>query len=255
MAKNAKKNTSLKNGEKLNNLTVLFLMGCVMETYLLIIYKMYVRGTGPQMLFIWEVLTYMPYFGAALALVGTLLCRKMKGRRVNWGLWMIGTGLFLLVSTVFSRQVHSYGAILFCAIVPITMLLAVIYKLYTGEFFWSALSLTMGIGWLWIWRRSFDYPERRIIAFVILGLILATLALAAWFTHQAGQNKGWVTLRGKRRQMISAYGDRPFLYAVYALCAAAPAAAVFMPTLAYYGMYALGAVLFAAAIYYTVKAL
>ena len=82
-------------------------------------------------------------------------------------------------------------------------------------------------------------------------VFLVLLAAAAYLARRAGQNGGKL---GKVR-LLPADADLLPIYTACGLSAAAVAAALISVNIAYYAMWALAVVVFALAVYYTVKQL
>ncbi|MGM9661632.1 MAG: hypothetical protein ACI3WR_00895 [Oscillospiraceae bacterium] len=253
--KRALKKTQAKSKEKMNVLAALFVAGCLLETYLLLVHQFYTRGTGQQMLATARVLTVTPFVGLVIAAAGVVLLRRGRGRVRGWGGCCIGSGLFLAVAALLCLKVNSAAAGMLGFAVPIALLLAVVYELYVSEFFWIAASLTATICALWYWRRCFAINYLRASALVLMLLALAAVAAVAVLSWRALRSKGVLTFRGRRFRMLEADGDKPVLFGVYGLCLAALLVSLCKGTLALYAICALCVVLFAAAVYYTITAL
>ena len=70
--------------------------------------------------------------------------------------------------------------------------------------------------------------------------------------QQAGKNDGKLKKLGDLR-IVSQDGDYKLIYAVLAVCALAIVAALFVSSIAYYGLWVLAIGTFLLAVYYTVK--
>ncbi|MGM9619556.1 MAG: hypothetical protein ACI3W8_06990 [Oscillospiraceae bacterium] len=253
--KRALKKTQAKSKEKMNVLAALFVAGCLLETYLLLVHKFYTRGTGAQMMATAKVLAATPFVGLLLVVAGAVLLRRGQGKLRSWGGCCVGGGLFLAVAALLCLKVNTGAAGMLGFAVPVAMLLAVVYELYVSEFFWIAASLTATLCALWYWRRCSAISYLRVSAVVLMLLVLAAVAVVAVLSWRALQSKGLLVFRGRRFRMLEEDADKPVLFAAYGLCLAALLLSLVKASLAFYAVCALCVVLFAAAVYYTVTAL
>lgn len=256
MAKTGKalKRTQAKSKEKMNKLTALFVVGVLLETYLLVVDQFYTRGTGAQMLTMSNVLVGVGLAGVATAVVGAALHWK-KGELHSWGVYIAGSGVLLALTSLLCLKVNTSAAGMLSVAVPAVLLLAVVYTLYVSDFFWLAVSLAVSLGEVWYWRRCAAVQYLRLSAIVLLVLALAVVAAIAVLTVRAAKSKGVVTL-GERRIRLLERDSKPALpLALHAVCAAVMLAAVLSSAAALYGFLLLAVILFAAAVYYTVAAL
>ena len=133
---------------------------------------------------------------------------------------------------------------LFTVVVPVVMLLGVLWSLYDRE---CALALTiLGITLvlLWICRQTgaSQYFGVYVKAVSVIYLVL-TAAVAV------------LVKQGKLRKLLPANADPLPVYVACGLSVVAIAAALVSATVAYYVMWGLAIVVFALAVYYTVKQL
>lgn len=257
MAKTGKtlKKTQAKSKEKMNMLAALFVAGCLLETYLLLVHQFYTRGTGRQMMATARVLTATPFVGLAFAAAGAVLLRRGRGKLRGWGGCLIGAGAFLAAAALLCLKVNSGAAGMLAFALPVAMLLAVVYELYVREFFWIAVSLTATVFALWYWRRCAAISYLRPSAVALLVLAFAAVAAVALLGWRAQRGRGVLALGGRRFRMLEAEGGKAALFAVCGLCLAAMLLSLLRASLTFYAICALSALLFAAAVYYTITAL
>ena len=129
-------------------------------------------------------------------------------------------------------------------VVPVVILLGVLWALYDRE---CALALTvLGVALLALWgyRRyaSSMYVGTAVKALVALYLV-ALIVLAV------------LTKQGKTGKLLPETAERLPVYISCGLSAVALLAALAIPGAAYYAIWAMAAVIFALAVYYTVKQL
>lgn len=259
MAKTQKtwKKTQAKSKQKMNTLTALFVLGCVAETILLVVHQLYTRGTGAQMMATSRVLTALPLVGVVLFLSGLVMRRGELERLRPYGGYVSALGVFLAVMAALCLWVNSSAAGMLAVVVPAAMVLAVIHELYVSDFFFLAISYSVGIGALWYWNRCAGIAYLHIGAAVLL--LLAVLAVLAVFllTMRAMEGSGVVKLRSIRLRMVEKGGKKPALLLLHLLpmVAMTMTATVFGSGAAVYALLLLSVVLFVAAVYYTVTAL
>ena len=136
---------------------------------------------------------------------------------------------------------------------PLTLVTAVVPELSRRRILWSlydrecALALTiLGITLviLWICRRAGSSPYYGIYVKAVAVIYLVAAAAVALLTKQ-----------GKLRKLLPANADTLSVYIACGLSVAAIAAGLVSATVAYYVMWILAIVVFALAVYYTVKQL
>lgn len=214
-----------------------FLAGCVAELYLLIVRRFYINGTMDQMLAWYDYLMYLPFLGLAAAAVGAVLLHKWKEnkakRELAW--YLLGGGAFLAGASALIRYNMSALSVL-TTLVPVVLVIDVLWWLFDKD---SALSLTALAGALavvWVLRRSDILLVKAAAAVFLLAVVFLVAAVK--------KNKISVPAEGKKMIFISC-----------GISAVGVAAAVVSTTIAYYTMWALAAVIFCMAVYYTVKQL
>ena len=145
---------------------------------------------------------------------------------------MFAAGVFLGGSALFIKMFYDSALTLLCVVVPVAMLLGILWNLYDRECAWSLTILGTYV---------------RILAVVYIVLLL----VAAFLANKADKNGG----RLGKLQVLTAGADPLPVYLACGLSVAALAVALFSSTIAYYAMWALAIVVFALAVYYTVKQL
>ena len=178
----------------------------------------------------------------AVGIIGALVLRGNRERRTTL-LIAAAAGAFAGAASVLVRWNMSYLSLL-TGMVPVVMLLGILWALYDRE---CALALTvLGISlvFLWGYRRyaaSMYVGSEAKTAVVIYLVLLAAVAV--------------LTGLGKLGRLLPAKANHTPVYAACGLSAAALLAALLITGAAYYAMWALAGVVFALAVYYTVKQL
>ena len=242
MAKNPnKKAKALQKDEQMNGAMKFFLAGCVAELYLLIIRRFYINADSELSRIAWydRYLWMLAGIGAGVLAVGLIVALTAKAnagrRKTGWAL--AGTGAFVGIASALVRW-NMATLSLMTIVVPVVILL------YDRE---CALALTvLGVALLALWgyRRyaSSMYVGTAVKALVALYLV-ALIVLAV------------LTKQGKTGKLLPETADRLPVYISCGLSAVALLAALAIPGAAYYAIWAMAAVIFALAVYYTVKQL
>ena len=254
MSKNpVSKSKPVKGNEPLRAALKFFAAGCVAELYLLLIRRFYVNGTVDQLLACDEALPYLMGAGAAVAVVGLilgLLWRQTAGRRrIGWA--VCAAGVFLGGSAWMIRAFYDSALTLLCVVVPVVMLLGILWNLYDRECSWSLTILGVSLIALWVCRRVMDSMYLGTYVKIAAVVYIVVLAAAAFLAGKAEKNGG----RLGKLQILTAGADPLPVYLACGLSIVALAAALFSSAIAYYAMWALAIVVFALAVYYTVKQL
>ena len=140
---------------------------------------------------------------------------------------------------------------LLSVVVPVVMLLVILWSLYDRECAVSLTILGVSLVFLWVCRRTLSNIYYGTLIRVAAVLFLVLLAAAAVLAYKSGKDGGRL---GKFRLLPSGADLLP-IYSACGLSAAGIAAALISTTVAYYAMWALAIVVFALAVYYTVKQL
>ena len=243
-----------KNNRNMNRALELLTAGFLAEFYLLLVNNYFVRGTINQLVTMSYVLEVLVYVGLALVAAGiVLLIVGRKKSREFTGLvkWLMIAGVFFTLSSELMLRIYPQGTTAMCILVPAVMILGIIFLMYQREFSVQAAALAMSILAMVLLNRGMDNASWSLIvkscgicAAVVIALLLA-IACAA----QRGD--GCI---GSVRIFPSGAGYKT-LCLVLAVCIAAIVAALCISGIAYYGVWALSALLFILAVYYTVKML
>ena len=249
--KNKKEASGKKITKQMSNLLSIFFVGCLWETYLLLVERFYLRGTGKEMLAAYDVLRAFPYVGLALVVIGAVLVKKLP----KWSRWFLISGLFVVLSSAACLYVDEtiFSGLVF--LIPAIMLLAVVYYLYGKEFFFIACALGGSLAVLWYWRRRYAYAQYHTAGLILVLLALLALLVLSYLAWKACKDKGVVTIFSRRLHMLPESPDRLFLFGSFAVSLAALLVSAAFGALSFYAMILLGVVLFITAAYYTVTAL
>lgn len=246
-----------KRDAVMNRVITLFVAGCAAELYLLIIRRYYVTGTLQQMMDCFNALPWLIGAGAALLVVGLILAlphRKEKPMGL-WGIlgWSLSAaGAFLAISAALIRFLGPGAVTLLCIVVPVAMLLAFLWLIYDRECAWSLTVLGSALIVLWVCRRLGESANLQgTIAKVCTVLYLLIIIAFAWIMRKADGNNG---VYG-HFQLFPEGADVLPVYVSCGLSFFAVLLGLFSTTIAYYAMWALALVVFALAVYYTVKQL
>lgn len=237
---------SKKREDTLYSASFLFFAACAAELFLLLTRKYYIYGTIDQVL-AWDA--YLPVIAgaglAALALgvaLSVLWKADEKKRLTGWCL--AGTGLFFAGGSMLIRTYLESAVTLLSIVVPVAMVLCVLWAFYDRECSVSLTLLCATLIVLWMCRRlyahlSLGMPMRA--ASVVYILLLGGIA--------------WLARVGKLKRFFPANADMMPIYVACGLSAAGLVVALFSATAAYYAMWCVGIVVFALAVYFTVKQL
>ncbi len=247
MAKNPNKRTrAAKKDEPMTQMMKLFLAGCGAELYLLIVRRFYYQGNAEQQIAWYD--QYLPFLIGlgivvlALGLISRYVLRgKWISRSASW--YIAGAGAFLaLANGIILWNISTVT--LLTVVVPVAMLLGVLWCLYDRT---CALSLTvLGITLvaLWVCQRElsniFIGSYIRAAAAIYCVLMVALAAVVKW---------------GKSKFLLPVRSDPLAVYVACGLSLVAMVASLVYTPAAYYAMWALAIVVFALAVYYTVKQL
>lgn len=244
----------VKRDEPMTGAMKFFLAGCVAELYLLIVRRCYVNGNAQQQIAWYDsYLWILAGLGAAVLVLGAVLSAMWKADRkkrvIGW--YIAGGGAFLAVSALLIRALNAPVVTLLSVVVPVVMLLAVLWSLYDRECAIALTILGVALIFLWVCRRMFSNTYYGTLVRVAAVIFLVLLAAAAYLSRQADRNGGKL---GKLR-ILPADADLLPIYTACGLSAAGVVAALVSVNIAYYAMWVLAVVVFALAVYYTVKQL
>ena len=224
------------------------------ELYLLIVRRLYVNGNAQQQIDWYDkYLWVLAGLGAVVLILGVILSVMWKAERKKRvaGWYTAGGGAFLAVSALMIRALNASAVTLLSVVVPVAMLLVVLWSLYDRECAVALTILGVSLIFVWICRRMFFNIYYGTLVRVAAVLFLVLLAAAAFLSRKADRNGGKL---GKVR-LLPSDADLLPIYTACGLSAAAVAAALVSVNVAYYAMWALAVVVFALAVYYTVKQL
>ena len=236
----------VKRDEPMTGAMKFFLAGCVAELYLLIVRRFYANGTANQMLAWYErYLFYVMGAGAVLLVAGVVCAVLWKADKTKLGLALslAAAGAFFGLSALLFRWSMPMLT-LFTVVVPVVMLMGILWSLYDRE---CALSLTIlgtTIIALWICRKQLSsmYLGTYVKIFAVVYILVLIAAVL-------------LTKLGKLGKLLPAKASHLPVYVACGLSVVSVAAALVSTTVAYYAMWILAIVVFALAVYYTVKQL
>ena len=246
MAKNPNKKVAPKD-EPMNGAMKFFLGGCVAELYLLILRRFYINAASEFTKFAWydRYLWILAGIGAGLLVVGVIAALVLRGNaKKQKAAWILAAaGAFVGAATALVRW--NMATLSFMTIVvPVVMLLGILWVLYDRE---CALALTVlgaSLFVLWGVRRygSSMYVGTTVKVCVVIYLILLVVLVV-------------LAKNGKLDKLLPPKADKLPVYAACGLSVLALLASLLGGSISYYAMWALAAVVFALAVYYTVKQL
>lgn len=246
MSKNPNKKAVQKD-EPMNGAMKFFLAGCVAELYLLILRRFYVNANSDVARFAWydHYLWILSGIGAGLLVVGVIasiaLRKNVKARKNGW--IAAAAGAFVGAATLLVRWNMATLSFM-TTVVPVIMLLVILWALYDRECAMALTVLGASLFVLWGFRRYGASMYVGTAVKVCVAVYLVVLAALAWLTKS-----------GKLSRILSPKADKLPVYAACGLSGLALLAAFLGTGVSYYAMWALAAVVFALAVYYTVKQL
>ena len=246
MSKNPNKKAVQKD-EPMNGAMKFFLAGCVAELYLLILRRFYVNANSDVARFAWydHYLWILSGIGAGLLVVGVIasiaLRKNVKTRKNGW--IAAAAGAFVGAATLLVRWNMATLSFM-TTMVPVIMLLVILWALYDRECAMALTVLGASLFVLWGFRRYGASMYVGTAVKVCVAVYLVVLAALAWLTKS-----------GKLSRILSPKADKLPVYAACGLSGLALLAAFLGTGVSYYAMWALAAVVFALAVYYTVKQL
>lgn len=238
----------VKKTEPMTGAMQFFLAGCVGELYLLLIRRFYINGSIEQAI-AWHdhYLKYLLGAGAVIFVVGlvmSVLWKSIKSKRVI-GWWTTGAGAFLTISTGMVLALYTSAVTLLSVVVPVAMLLGILWTLYDRECALSLSILGTTLIVLWICKKIIASSSMGIYVKIGAVVYLVLMCAIAYLLRQ-----------GKFSKFLSAEADDLPIYAACGLSVIGVLLAlVSNPMITYYTMWALAIVVFALAVYYTVKQL
>ena len=246
MSKNPNKKAVQKD-EPMNGAMKFFLAGCVAELYLLILRRFYVNANSDVARFAWydHYLWLLSGIGAGLLIVGVIasiaLRKNVKTRKNAW--IAAAAGALVAAATLLVRWNMATLSFM-TTVVPVIMLLVILWALYDRECAMALTVLGASLFVLWGFRRYGASMYVGTAVKVCVAVYLVVLAALAWLTKS-----------GKLSRILSPKADKLPVDAACGLSGLALLAAFLGTGVSYYAMWALAAVVFALAVYYTVKQL
>lgn len=229
------------------------------ECILLLLNRYYINATTRpgEMAFQGALFHTFPTLTKVLAVVSVLcaiwffLTGKMKRNRVLPGI-LFGVFACLFIFSFITYYFAATGVHFLCAVVPVIAVLALVYYLYQHEFFLISLLSTMGIVWLWAFRRGVrGHPTLIYAAAAIAAVVLLVAALGCF---SAQKNGGTLRIGGIRLRALSPNTGCGMVYLTCGIVAIVVVASLLLgTTIAYYTLFAVVAWDFVMAVYYTVK--
>lgn len=236
----------MKRDNTLYSVSFFFFAACVAELFLLLIRKYYIRGSIEQMLAWHDYLPVIAGVGLAVLVLGVVFSvlwkTDRKKRLVGWCLG--GTGAFFAGSSMLIHTFFESAVTLLSIVVPVVMVLCVLWAFYDRECSVSLTLLCATLIVLWVCRRVYAHQTLGLpmkAASVVYGLLLLGVA--------------WLAKEGKLKKFFPVGADMMPLYVACGVSAAGVVAALLSAAAAYYTMWCTGVVVFALAVYYTVKQL
>lgn len=240
-----------KNNRSLNCALSLFTAGFVAEFYFLLLNQYFVKGTISQVVAASYFLEGVVWFGLVLVAAGLVLTflRKNPTRFASLGKWLIVLGVFLTLSSQLMLKIYPAGTTAMCILVPVLMLLSVVFLLYQHEFAVQTASLTLTIAATVLLNRGAT-ASAGLLKVLVVGCIVVILALCV-LVGMAQKNGG--ALRGQ--PIFPAKTDYRMMYAVMAFSEVVIILSLTVAGVAFWAIWASAIVLFALAVWYTVKLL
>lgn len=246
MAKNPN-GKPMKRDNSLYGASIFFFAACLAELYLLVLRRYYIHGDVATEVVVWyNRLLVFAGLGAAVLAAGVALSVLWKAdarkRLIGWCL--TGTGAFFALGSLLIRTYVEPAVTLLSVVVPAVMVLTVLWAFYERECSVSLTILGASLIVVWVCRRLFSS--------VRLGVPVKVLAVV--FVLLLG-GLCYLAKNNKLGKLLPANADLMPLYAACGLSAAGILVSLLSATVAYYAMWGMGLVLFALAVYYTVRQL
>lgn len=240
-----RKSKPVKKNDSMNGAMDFFMGGCIGELFLLIVRREYLEGSVDKMIAWYDhYLGYLIIAGLAVLALGAVLAVLWKASKAKFriGMTVAVAGAFVAFASFLIRWNMSSLTLLMVA-VPVAMLLCIIWCLYDRECALALTVLAVSLIAVWLCRR---------IAGGTLAVMLKA-GVAVWIVLLIVLI--FMTKAKKLAKLLPAKADPLPIYVASGLSIVALAAALISSSIAYYAMWALAAVVFALAVYYTVKQL
>lgn len=250
---NNKKAKMAKSAQSVNNTLKVLIMGCLAECYLLLAYNFFAHGAVQWVVALSKVFGVLRYVGLAAAVLCAVfaVCWKSEKKKKSYALWGLAVSLFLSVTSFLMIAYYPAATDMLCVAVPLLMLFGVVCLLYPRDFTVSVAVLAVALVDLWLLRRSYMYHPTALT--VLTACAIAAVAAALVLVVLVKKNGGlWLSKKSKVR-VFSKNCNYGIMFAAIVVSAAAMAISLAVFSAAFYVMWGLGVVLFALAVYYTVK--
>ena len=261
MPKKPKKSPKIENHKsvqtkknRMNESLVWFSFGCLAECYLLIFRHFYVSGSPTQLIALYGALKYIAFAGIGIFALGAVLLlifHRKPGTARKFSRILLASGLFLTISSVIMRQVYPNGTTLLCIVIPVAAVLSLLWSVYDRECSYALIILSLTVVALWICRKGINEEYWRAKVLMGAGIYVAVLAVIVLLAYRADSHGG----RLGKLQMFPAGTDCLPIYMACGLSVVSLVVAMLSVTAAYYAMWAVVIVIFAMAVYYTVRLL
>ncbi len=256
MAKNNDKRAEriARSNRNVNRAITLLMVGVIAEFYLLMVNNYFVKGGVGQVLTMMSVLKALGIIGAAAFGAGLVMwiMRKKWTRFAPAAPWLLCEGFFFAMSSELMLRIYPQGTTMMCVIVPVAMLIGIVFLLYPREFSVQAVGLTASLMAMYLIHHGSGSEMWSALVIGCSVFAVAVIAALAVAVYKAGKNGGKLEKFGNLR-IVSQDGDYKLIYAVLAVCALAIVSALFVSSIAYYGLWVLAIGTFLLAVYYTVK--
>ena len=248
------KSKPVKKSEPMNGAMKFFLGGCFAELYLLLVRRFFISGTLEQVV-AWDgYLNILAYVGLAVAVLGLVLTGlwwKSHPKRRFTAAAVLCAGLFVAAASWLVRHYVDSAMTPLCVVVPAVMLLGILWTLYDRECAWALTFLGACMGMAWVCRKGIGNLYWNTKALIFSAVFIAVMLVCLLLTRMANRNGGFL---GKL-SLFPADADCLPIYAGCVISAVGVAISMCSAAIAYYMMWALAVVIFALAVYYTVKQL
>lgn len=237
----------MKRDNSLYGASIFFFAACLAELYLLVLRRYYIHGDVATEVVVWyNRLLVFAGLGAAVLAAGVALSVlwKADARKRLTGWCLTGTGAFFALGSLLIRTYVEPAVTLLSVVVPAVMVLTVLWAFYERECSVSLTVLGASLIVVWVCRRLFSS--------VTLGVPVKVLAVV--YVLLLG-GLCYLVKNNKLGRLLPANADLMPLYAACGLSAAGILVSLLSATVAYYAMWGMGLVLFALAVYYTVRQL
>ncbi len=253
MAKKPQSKNAAAAAANLAGASTLFIVGFCAEIYLLVLQRFFVNGTVREIALSSYVVEALMYVGLALFALGVVLrfVRRKTGHHTRLANWLLAAGVFFAVANKAMLAVYPDASVALCIIVPILLIVGVAFFLYQREFFLSLCALMLSVGACWLCSKGLGNANWN--SFVIAASVAVLIVIAALFalSLSAAGKKGILEIGGRKLRMLSVSPNRALLYGAYILSALAVIAALL--GYGYYGIWVVCVVIFALAVYYTIR--